>query len=131
MTKNTGIKRILVAEDEPSIRRVVAATLQHAGFEADFAANGAEAEAFIAVREYDLLIVDIKMPVMNGMELYDWITAEYPAMAQRVLFTTGDVINKEVEQFIEATGRPYLSKPFSADELIGMVKTNLGRMVKQ
>ena len=131
MTKGTGVRRILVAEDEPSIRRVVAATLQHAGFDADFAANGAEAEAFIVVRDYDLLIIDIKMPVMNGMELYDWINAEYPALVQRVVFTTGDVINKEVEHFIESTDRPFLSKPFSADELINIVKANLERVARR
>jgi CheY-like chemotaxis protein len=130
MIKNSKATRILVAEDEPSIRRVLAVTLQHAGYDVDLAANGAEAETFIAVRPYDLMLVDIKMPVMNGMELYERVHAEYPALARRIVFTTGDVINKQVEHFIESTDRPYISKPFSADELIEVVKANLKKPVK-
>jgi CheY-like chemotaxis protein len=65
------------------------------------------------------------MPVMNGKELFQVIVDRYPRLAGRVIFSTGDVIDEYTERFLELTGRPYLSKPFTPPELMAIVKETL------
>lgn len=123
MNGSYGVRgRILSVEDEPSIRQVCYRVLAAQGYQVDFAPNGVEAESMLMKGGYDLLLVDIKTPVMDGKQLYRYIKKRYPNMADRVIFTTGDVINIETQHFLEQTGRPFLLKPFSPDELRVMVR---------
>lgn len=128
MTSSDGVKRrILAVEDEPNIRQVCHRTLTGQGYQVDFAQNGVAAESMLMKADYDLLLVDIKTPVMDGKQLYRYIEQRYPQLAGRVIFTTGDVINNDTQRFLEQVGRPVLLKPFSPDELKAMVKGALGR----
>ena len=129
MTSSSGVKgRILSVEDEPSIRQVCRRTLTSQGYQVDFAINGVVAESMLMKADYDLLLVDIKTPVMDGKQLYRYIKKRYPKLAGRVIFTTGDVINDDTQSFLERTGRPFLLKPFSPDELKALVRENLRRL---
>jgi DNA-binding response OmpR family regulator len=121
-------RRILSVEDEPSIRQVCRRTLASQGYQVDFAQNGVAAESMLMKADYDLLLVDIKTPVMDGKQLYRYIKRRYPQLASRVIFTTGDVINSDTQSFLEKTGRPFLLKPFSPDELRALVGENLRRL---
>jgi DNA-binding response OmpR family regulator len=128
MTSSIGVKRrILSVEDEPSIRQVCQRVLTSQGYQVDFAQNGVAAESMLMKADYDLLLVDIKTPVMDGKQLYRYIEKRYPELAGRVIFTTGDVIGDDTQSFLEQTGRPVLLKPFSPDELKAMVRGTLGR----
>jgi len=128
MTSSIGVKRrILSVEDEPSIRQVCQRVLTGQGYQVDFAQNGVVAESMLMKADYDLLLVDIKTPVMDGKQLYRYIEKRYPKLAGRVIFTTGDVIGDDTQSFLEQTGRPVLLKPFSPDELKAMVRGTLGR----
>jgi DNA-binding response OmpR family regulator len=128
MTSSIGVKRrILSVEDEPSIRQVCQRVLTSQGYQVDFAQNGVAAESMLMKADYDLLLVDIKTPVMDGKQLYRYIEKRYPELACRVIFTTGDVIGEDTQSFLEQTGRPVLLKPFSPDELKAMVRGTLGR----
>lgn len=128
MTSSIGVKRrILSVEDEPSIRQVCQRVLTSQGYQVDFAQNGVAAESMLMKADYDLLLVDIKTPVMDGKQLYRYIEKRYPKLANRVIFTTGDVIGDDTHRFLEQTGRPFLLKPFSPDELKAMVRGTLGR----
>jgi DNA-binding response OmpR family regulator len=128
MTSSIGVKRrILSVEDEPSIRQVCQRVLTSQGYQVDFAQNGVAAESMLMKADYDLLLVDIKTPVMDGKQLYRYIEKRYPKLAGRVIFTTGDVIGDDTQSFLEQTGRPVLLKPFSPDELKAMVRGTLGR----
>lgn len=128
MTSASGVKRrILSVEDEPSIRQVCQRVLTGQGYQVDFAQNGVAAESMLMKADYDLLLVDIKTPVMDGKQLYRYIEKRYPELASRVIFTTGDVIGDDTQSFLEQTGRPVLLKPFSPDELKAMVRGTLGR----
>jgi DNA-binding response OmpR family regulator len=120
-------KRILSVDDEPSIRQVCQRALTSQGYQVDFAQNGVAAESMLMKADYDLLLVDIKTPVMDGKQLYRYIEKRYPELAGRVIFTTGDVINSDTQSFLEQTGRPFLLKPFSPDELKALVRGTLGR----
>ena len=66
----SDVKRILVIEDEPAICALCQRALSSEGFKVDIAVNGKEAQDMIEKRQYDLYLLDIRLPVMNGKELY-------------------------------------------------------------
>jgi len=126
-SSSAGAKRILVVEDEPGIRQVCQRALTSQGYHVDFATNGATAEDMLMKRDYDLLLIDIKTPVMNGKELYQNIEDRYPKLLDRVIFTTGDVIGNDTQGFLKRVGKPSLLKPFTPDELQTIVREGLNR----
>jgi DNA-binding response OmpR family regulator len=128
--RHTRKRKILVVEDEPTISRVCEQTLTGEGFEVDIATNGSVAEGMIEEKEYDLLLVDIRTPVMNGRELYQFITERHPELIKRVIFTTGDLLGSTTEKFIDQSGRLFLPKPFTPDILRTVVKEALRRIGK-
>ena len=91
----------------------------------DIAPNGTIAEDMLTEEDYDLLLIDIRTPVMNGKQLHQYINDRYPKLINRVVFTTGDVMNSETQNFIEQSGRPFLPKPFTPDDLKAVVKETL------
>ena len=118
-------KRILVMEDEPAICQVCLRTLSAEGFDVDIAANGVIAQDMLAKKEYDLCLLDIRTPIMNGKELYQHIREDHPEYANKVIFTTGDIMNTNLERFLKEAGSPYLPKPFTPDELRDIVRQAL------
>jgi len=118
-------KRILVMEDEPAICQVCLRTLSAEGFDVDIAANGVIAQDMLAKKEYDLCLLDIRTPIMNGKELYQHIKEDHPEFANKVIFTTGDIMNTNLERFLKEAGSPYLPKPFTPDELRDIVRQAL------
>jgi len=118
-------KRILVVEDEPAICQVCLRTLTAEGYDVDIAVNGAIAEEMLGETDYDLCLVDIRTPVMNGKELYQHMLDKRPDFAGKVIFTTGDVLDEELTSLLNGSKRPYLPKPFTPDELRSIVKEAL------
>ena len=119
---DVDIKRILVIEDEPAICEICLYVLGEEGFRVDTVANNKLAEEKIRKEEYALILMDIKTPVMNGKELYQNIIDNFTEMVDRVIFITGDVMTEGTEAFIEKSGRPFLPKPYTPDELRKIVK---------
>jgi len=76
----------------------------------------------IGENQYDLCLIDIRTPEMNGKELHQWLQEKHPQQADRVIFTTGDVMGGDTTTFIEQTGRPFLPKPFTPNELKAKVR---------
>jgi CheY-like chemotaxis protein len=62
------------------------------------------------------------MPVISGIEFYEYQEQKYPELTSRVLFTTGDSFNSKTAAFLERVDRPVLSKPFTPDQLIRAIK---------
>jgi len=123
-----GVKKILVVEDEPSISSVFQRVLVSEGFEVEIAVNGKVAQGMIADNQYDLCLIDIRTPAMNGKELYQWLKEKYPQLASRVIFTTGDVMGSDTQSFLEQTARPFLPKPFTPDELKAIMRDTLRQL---
>jgi len=123
---SNNVRRILVVEDEPAVGQVCARTLRVEGFGVDVAGNGKDALNVLREKEYDLCLIDIRTPEMNGIELYQHLEKEYPESINKVIFTTGDVLSSNIKAFLEETGRPFLPKPFTPDELRAIVRTVLG-----
>jgi DNA-binding response OmpR family regulator len=99
--------------------------LTREGFEVDVAVNGRLAQDMIEERQYHLCLIDIRTPEMNGTELYQWLQKKYPRLVNQVIFTTGGVMDEKAMAFIEQSGRPFLPKPFTPDELIAVVEKAL------
>jgi DNA-binding response OmpR family regulator len=123
-----GERRILVVEDEPGITRVCLRTLSSQGYEVDVANNGSIAEGMLGRVAYDLMLVDIRTPIMNGMQLYEYISDKHPELTNRVIFTTGDVISSDTQYFLENSGQPVLTKPFTPEELARIVREVLDKL---
>ena len=91
----------------------------------DIAVNGAIARDMLSEKDYDLCLVDIRTPIMNGKELYKHILDEHPEFKGKVIFTTGDVLDEKLLSLLNGSERPYLPKPFTPDELRAIVKEAL------
>jgi DNA-binding response OmpR family regulator len=115
----------LIVEDDPSIGNMCQRVLTKEGFDVEIAVNGMLAQDMIENRQYDICLIDIRTPKMNGTELYQWLQKKYPQLANRVVFTTGNVLDEKTMPFIEQSGRPFLPKPFTPKELIALVEKAL------
>ncbi len=124
------MKKILVVEDEPGICEVCRRVLTGEGFKVDIAVNGRVAQDMIEGKQYSLCLIDMRTPKMNGEELYQWLQKKYPQLAGRVIFTTGDVMGGDTKSFLEQSGRPFLPKPFTPDELKAIVQEALKQIEK-
>ncbi len=117
---------VLLVEDEPALAQAVGDGLADAGFVVDHASDGEQALARTAARTYDLIVCDLKMPRVDGMQFYRTIAATMPALARRVIFVTGDVVGTDAERFLEETGCRWLAKPFRLADLLRAARDVLG-----
>jgi len=110
-------KRILVVDDEPGVAGVLAEALGRVGHHVEVAADGAQALEILAGRACDLIITDTKMPGLDGIDLYREVERRFPALRERMIFVTGDVLDAEKRAFLERTGAAFLTKPFDVQEV--------------
>jgi two-component system cell cycle response regulator CpdR len=108
--------RILIAEDDDSMRHFLVRALQKAGHEVFAVSNGAAALPALGERRFDLLLADIVMPEMDGIELAQRSVAIDPAM--RIIFITGFAAVALNQRRAQQTGGKVLSKPFHLRELV-------------
>jgi len=109
--------RALVLDDEPIVLDLLEGTLKASGFEVETVSNGFEAVDRFKKGVYDVIISDIKMPGLDGKGFYREVSAIDRAAAGKIIFITGDAINKETQEFLKATGNQSLKKPFTIDRL--------------
>lgn len=109
-------------DDELSVRESLARFLSEKGYLVDSADSAGTALARIAQNGYDLCIIDLKMPMTNGGELYKAIKRRYPSSSEKIIFITGDTITPATQRFLDSTGLPYLAKPFNFGEILGVVR---------
>lgn len=116
---------ILVVEDETPLGNLLLETLVSRGHEVDMALDGAEALERIERRDYDLVITDVKMPIMDGRRLFEEIRRIRPNLATRVVFSTGDVVDPRTREFLGGSGLRVISKPFDLEEVHRVVSEML------
>jgi two-component system NtrC family sensor kinase len=118
--------RILVVDDEDVVVDILQTALSERGFAIDCAATGEQAYQMAGSNRYDLIISDIRMPgSMDGRRLYLELREEKPEMAERFIFISGDVMEKKTAEFLNTSGRAYLLKPFSLNDLHEVVEKTL------
>src|ERR1700734_1308427 len=115
--------RLLVVDDEPQIREFIARALTAAGYAIDFAGSGKEGLIQATAGDYDLVILDLVMPDMDGREILARLRHERPDQAVLVLSCLADVTTKVA--CLELGAQDYLTKPFSLAEFLARVRVRL------
>jgi DNA-binding NtrC family response regulator len=87
------------------------------GFESETVANAREAMTIIRKNDFDFILLDVKMPDMNGLEFYRQLKKTKPDLARKVLFVTGDVLEKATSNFLKENNVPSITKPIDIDKL--------------
>jgi len=118
-------KKILVVDDESTILDLFVEILGTAGYRVDTAVNGVEAAQKVRSGNYDVVVSDVRMPQMNGIQLYDEILAARPELAEKVLFITGDLIDTETAAFVERIGAKTIAKPLDIQKVLHVIEDTL------
>ncbi|MCK0102776.1 ATP-binding protein [Pseudohalocynthiibacter sp. F2068] len=116
-----GSLRILIVDDEEDVAELNAEILGRAGFGVDVANIGGDAISKLRQNRYDLILSDLNMPGIDGRGFFETITKDFPEMAQRIGFVTGDTMGRSSQGFLKEANRPYLEKPVSPKELRAFV----------
>lgn len=116
-------KRVLVVEDDPDLLETCAEVLQRAGYEVVKAESGEAAEAVLRVSAIDVVIADLKMPTMGGLEVLR-VAKEADPETIVILITGYPTVETAVEA-MKSSASDYLVKPFSMEQLLAVVETSL------
>ncbi len=104
--------RVLVIDDEASVRVSLQRYLAAKGHQVETTASGEDGLLRLKASKYDAVILDMRMPDLSGEQLYERLRSNDPSHAERVIFTTGDLVNEQMRRFLDGTGRPCVAKPF-------------------
>jgi CheY-like chemotaxis protein len=99
--------------------------LESAGFDVATAESGAVALELLDAARFDAIVSDLRMPDMDGAALWREVSTRHPALAQRMLFVTGDTLSPGAESFLADAGCASLDKPFARSDLVDRVATLL------
>ncbi|WP_119679342.1 response regulator [Indioceanicola profundi] len=111
-------RRVLVVDDATLVRLYYRTALEGAGFEVEEAINGIEAMEKVLTRRFDLLVVDVNMPKMDGMAFLRALRAEPAASSVPTLVASTEAGVQDLSAAREAGANCYLVKPVSGDDLI-------------
>ncbi len=120
--------RILLAEDNEINQRIIQYSLTNAGFEVEIAGNGQEAINKYSENDYDLVLMDVQMPILDGFEATAHIREMESAIGLNsgrvpIVALTANAMKGDREKCLEAGMDEYLSKPFTPDDLLNIIKT--------
>ncbi len=121
-------KKVLVAEDEPDIRGLIVFSLDYAGFDVVEARNGEEAVAKAKEQKPDLILLDVRMPRMNGYDACRKLKAHESTKHIPVIFLSARGQEAEIKHGLALGAEEYILKPFAPDELYRRVETILQRL---
>jgi PAS domain S-box-containing protein len=112
-------RRLLLVDDEPLVGRALGSALG-AHYDVHFADGFSQAVAALAAdpRGFDLIMCDVMMPGLTGMDLFEEVERSHPHLARKILFMTGGAFTPRSAAFLDATANPVIMKPFSAAEAI-------------
>lgn len=117
------VARILVVDDEKSIRTTLGAILRSEGHQVEIAGDVAQAQALLAQGDWDVVVTDIVMPGLSGIELLKAIRSAAPDV--QVILMTGEPTVETAAEAIRSGASDYLSKPVSKQAMLQSVTTAL------
>jgi two-component system NtrC family sensor kinase len=118
-------RRALVIDDEPDIAELIAEMLTRQGFAAEVATSGEEALAELRRGSYDLVLSDVRMPDLDGPALLRRLQRDWPALATRLIFVTGDTLGLGAGSVLDKLGRPVIEKPISPEDIRRVIHATL------
>ncbi|TAL04890.1 MAG: hybrid sensor histidine kinase/response regulator [Verrucomicrobia bacterium] len=118
-------RKVLVIDDEEPILQMVSDVLGGCGYDVETFSDGETALRQVNSRHYDLTLCDWKMPGLNGQQIYERLRATNPALANRMIFITGDVVSDRTQRFFNERNKVCLTKPFSLGEFRAAVSKAL------
>ena len=120
--------RILLAQDNVVNQKLALRLLQQMGYRADVAGNGIEAIESAARQSYDVVLMDVQMPEMDGLEATRRITAKYgPEQRPRIVAMTANAMQGDREECLAAGMDDYLTKPIRVDALVAALMNTASR----
>lgn len=123
--KEVSPKDVLIIDDEPGILNLLRQIVRDEGHRPETATSGAHALEKLRKKDYDLIFCDIKMPHMDGQELYREIKTRNGALARKIIFVTGDVVSPQTREFLKQSNSRFLEKPFINEEVIRIIRDAL------
>lgn len=131
-------RRALVIDDEYTIRLALRRFFTRMGWSVDEASNGESGYSLIVldarqkdVSPYDVIISDLRMPGLNGIELHDRVKTMAPEMLPRLIFSTGDIVSEEAATFVRTSECLVIEKPFELSALRQTIEEMLRRRAEQ
>jgi len=126
--KRISPAKILVVDDEPRILQLIEHSLSEKGYEVETLVDSNDVLERLKVNTYDIILLDIKLPSIDGMELYHRIAKIDKSLARKIIFITAATRHSDVRDFLFKTKAPYLVKPFSIEELADYIDDVLGQI---
>jgi CheY-like chemotaxis protein len=119
------LRTVVIADDEPSMRLLVHATIESDDYTVVEAVDGAQAWAMIQEHKPSLVLLDVQMPGLNGLEVLQLIKGQPSLAATRVILLTAKAQESDIEAGLIAGADFYLTKPFSPLDLLTRVEEAL------
>jgi len=120
------VTAVLIIEDDKANREVFTKILARAGFTVESAENGLEAIQLLGNATYDVIVCDIAMPMLSGIEFFEQMETTYPQMVSRTMFVTAYADDPRMKGFLKRTGAPVLEKPVQLPALVEAVRKMAG-----
>ena len=124
-------QKIMVIDDEVDIARLLVAELEAAGFSASFADNGEEGMEKVRKEKPDLLLLDWKLPDMEGIDICRILKSEEETEYLPIIMLTAQSSEKDKIKGFDAGAEDYVTKPFSSGELLAGIKGILKRVKRE
>jgi CheY-like chemotaxis protein len=120
-------KTVLVVDDEQPVLDLLMLYLHRLGHQAEVAHSGEAALQKIERQEYDQIICDLRMPGVDGRQVYEYVKNKHPELLSRLIFCTGDTLQETTRKFLDECGCPLLTKPFLFEEFAQVLSQGLQR----
>lgn len=115
-------QHILIVDDEPAVLSALESILVLHGHKVFAVGSGEEALNALGNCRFDGVLTDVRMPEMDGEQLFAEIQKNHPDMVERVAFITGNDLSEQTKAFLDVCNRPYLGKPFAPDEITQLLQ---------
>jgi PAS domain S-box-containing protein len=116
-TVATPEANVLVVDDEVAVAEMLCDILEDEGHNVAIAHSGSQALDILATRDFDLVLSDLRMPDIDGPAMFDAIRETRPELVSRVAFITGDTMSARIRSFLQDSGRPYIEKPITPQDV--------------
>lgn len=117
----TGVRKVLLLEDDPAFKEIMTDFLKETGFEVVGVVNGVEGVHQVLASDFEVILCDMMMPTLPGDMFFRAVERMRPHLCDRFIFMTGHRGNAKVNDFISSVNGTILTKPFHVDDLLEMI----------